>query len=102
ATPMTSPSLSGFRDPSRWRREVSPAGGGGVNIVSPVIDRGCRFAELFGTPSLRTADRKSAGASGVLEAPVIIGGPSRTRTLDPLIKSRSSKRLRKHSKDSPP
>src|SRR5205807_8273922 len=34
-----------------------------------------------------TADRKSAGASDVLEAPVIIGGPSRTRTLDPLIKS---------------
>jgi len=35
---------------------------------------------------LTSADRKSAGASGVLEAPVIIGGPSRTRTLDPLIK----------------
>ena len=34
-----------------------------------------------------TADGKSAGASGVLEAPVKIGGPSRTRTLDPLIKS---------------
>src|SRR5439155_11628276 len=27
------------------------------------------------------------GASDTLEAPVMIGGPSRTRTLDPLIKS---------------
>jgi hypothetical protein len=40
-----------------------------------------------GAAELRTADQKSAGASGVPEAPVIIGGPSRTRTLDPLIKS---------------
>ena len=28
------------------------------------------------------------GTSGVLEVPVTIGGPSRTRTVDPLIKSR--------------
>ena len=34
-----------------------------------------------------TADRKSAGTSGVLEVPAFVGGPSRTRTLDPLIKS---------------
>jgi hypothetical protein len=35
----------------------------------------------------RSADRKSAGTSDVLEVPVNNGGPSRTRTLDPLIKS---------------
>ncbi len=29
----------------------------------------------------------ATGTSGVLEVPVKIGGPSRTRTLDPLIKS---------------
>jgi hypothetical protein len=44
-----------------------------------------------------TADRKSAGTSGVLEAPVIVGGPSRTRTLDPLIKSRVQKRTQRNT-----
>jgi len=34
-----------------------------------------------------TDDQKSAGASDAVEAPVMIGGPSRARTLDPLIKS---------------
>ena len=31
--------------------------------------------------------KTATGTSGVLEAPVLIGGPSRTRTVDPLIKS---------------
>ena len=31
--------------------------------------------------------KSKSGAAGVLEAPDKIGGPSRTRTLDPLIKS---------------
>jgi hypothetical protein len=43
-------------------------------------------AYLLGLRSC-TADRKSAGTSGVLEVPAFVGGPSRTRTLDPLIKS---------------
>jgi len=30
---------------------------------------------------------KTAGTPAVLEVPVVFGGPSRTRTLDPLIKS---------------
>jgi hypothetical protein len=42
----------------------------------------------------RPADRKSAGASDALEAPVIIGGPSRTRTLGPPIKRRGPARRR--------
>jgi hypothetical protein len=36
------------------------------------------------------------------EPPPAQCGPSRTRTLDPLIKSRSRKRTRKHSKEPPP
>src|SRR2546422_1681056 len=31
--------------------------------------------------------KTATGTSGVLEVPVTIGGPSRTRTVDPLIKS---------------
>jgi len=41
----------------------------------------------FGVTEPTSAARKSAGASDALEAPAFIGGPSRTRTLDPLIKS---------------
>src|SRR2546423_15240452 len=55
--------------------------------VSPVADEACRFPWVSPVADLRTADQKSAGASDTLEAPVMIGGPSRTRTLDPLIKS---------------
>ena len=57
------------------------------NIVSPVVDPACRSSRAFRVDELRTADRKSAGTSGVLEVPAVVGGPSRTRTLDPLIKS---------------
>src|SRR6266508_912153 len=39
----------------------------------------------FGSP-LRSAERSAPGASEGSEAPDVIGGPSRTRTLDPLIK----------------
>jgi hypothetical protein len=31
--------------------------------------------------------KATTGTSGVLEVPAVVGGPSRTRTLDPLIKS---------------
>ena len=56
-------------------------------MVSPVVDPACRFSRAARVDERRTADRKSAGASDALEAPVIVGGPSRTLTLDPLIKS---------------
>ena len=35
----------------------------------------------------KTVAETATGTSGVVEVPVMIGGPSRTRTLDPLIKS---------------
>src|SRR5207244_8904380 len=35
----------------------------------------------------KTVAKTARGTSGVLEVPVTIGGPSRTRTVDPLIKS---------------
>jgi hypothetical protein len=35
----------------------------------------------------KTVAETATGTSGVVEVPVNIGGPSRTRTLDPLIKS---------------
>jgi hypothetical protein len=35
----------------------------------------------------RVRSKRNSGASADLEAPERIGGPSRTRTLDPLIKS---------------
>src|SRR5437773_248570 len=34
--------------------------------------------------------KTATGTSGVLEVPVTIGGPSRTRTVDPLIKRRGA------------
>jgi hypothetical protein len=64
------------------------AGGRAGQWIRPVVARGLTFPADFWMTELRSADRKSAGASGALEAPDLIGGPSRTRTLDPLIKSR--------------
>src|SRR5437762_1316057 len=58
-----------------------------VKSLSPIACSTRGFHWVFRLHEFRPADRKSAGASGALEAPVIIGGPSRTRTLDPLIKS---------------
>jgi hypothetical protein len=39
------------------------------------------------------AETTTTGTSPVREVPVTIGGPSRTRTLDPLIKSESERML---------
>jgi hypothetical protein len=71
----------------RARGSVSRGKAGSIPFPPSSI-RSADLLGLFVSPGSRTADRKSAGASGALEAPVIIGGPSRTRTLDPLIKSR--------------
>jgi hypothetical protein len=59
----------------------------GANRFPRGLIRACQFPCILRSQNLKPADTKSTGASGVLEAPVIIGGPSRTRTLDPLIKS---------------
>jgi hypothetical protein len=59
----------------------------GVKSLSPAVGSGLQISSDLGLAKSKPADRKSAGTSGVLEAPVLIGGPSRTRTLDPLIKS---------------
>jgi len=47
----------------------------------------------FGTrPGTRIKHLDESGVSGALETPDLIGGPSRTRTLDPLIKSDAERR----------
>ncbi len=66
---------------------VSAMGQGQVKSLSPrCLSRG-GFHWVFRHVERKPADRKSAGASDAPEAPVLIGGPSRTRTVDPLIKS---------------
>jgi len=52
-----------------------------------VFDPRRRRAAFSAGLSIGSPDRKSAGTSGVLEMPVIIGEPSGIRTLRPLIKS---------------
>ena len=59
----------------------------GVKSRSPAVRSGLQISLDLVLAKSKPADRKSAGASGVLEAPVLIGGPSGTRTPDPLIKS---------------
>ena len=53
---------------------------------------GASLAAPGGTGSTRKVVAKTTtGTSGVLEVPAVVGGPSRTRTLDPLIKSESGR-----------
>src|SRR5437870_9534657 len=57
------------------------------NAFPHFLTRDARRAAFLQVLGVGSADRKSAGTSGVLEMPVIIGEPSGIRTLDPLIKS---------------
>ena len=67
----------------------------GVDVARGVLLRGERPAHLRGGKNQRAL-------LVFWKCPLRIGGPSRTRTSDPLIKSRSPKRTRKHSKDPRP
>src|SRR5439155_9510877 len=83
--PMNSPCALGspWRAHNRSRNDGAKPG----QRVSPFFHPGLARDRMLRDRRSCIADRKSAGASDVLEAPVMIGGPSRTRTLDPLIKS---------------
>jgi len=75
------------------RMNTSPnAGSAGQrrgNAFPDLLTRPGAKTTFFAVIGVGTVDGESAGASDVMEAPVVIGGPSRTRTLDPLIKSPS-------------
>jgi hypothetical protein len=94
--PIRRSSKRSLRPSADRESKVPPWGEAGSNRFAPVVDPACGFPRSFRSPSSRTADRKSAGTSDVLEVPVVIGGPSRTRTLDPLIKSHFGERSMGH------
>src|SRR2546429_3557534 len=52
------------------------------------------FRSLDDESGSKVVAKTATGTSGVLEVPVTIGGPSRTRTVDPLIKSQLLYQLR--------
>ena len=60
---------------------------------APITYVAAALSHSKATPALRanvghqSGTKSKSGAPGVLEAPDKNGGPSRTRTLDPLIKS---------------
>jgi hypothetical protein len=61
----------------------------GVKSLSPAVGSGLQISLDLVLAKSKPADRKSAGASGVLEARVLIGGPRQgLETVDPLIKSK--------------
>lgn len=80
--------------------EVFRRWGNAGQIACPAVDPSMPIPWISRVAEPKPADRKSAGTPGVLEVPVRDGGPSRTRTLDPLIKSERRKRTRKQPPDS--
>jgi len=66
----------------------SSQGKDGATRCPIFLTRDARQAAFLLVLGVGSAERKSAGAPGVLEAPVSFGGPSGTRTPDPLIKRR--------------
>src|SRR5438445_12597375 len=101
AASASAAALVGEREAHGKRRRVSGPSTLGMNSAAAEsgANAGDEFPRFLTRTSVQaasslgrercTADRKSAGASDALEAPVMIGGPSRTRTLDPLIKRNS-------------
>ena len=77
-----------FQIPRRESPTTRPTHHGFCEALSPWSTKSSRpIIDVCGVKSFPPADQKSAGASDALEAPVVVGGPSGTRTPDPLIKS---------------
>jgi len=75
----------------------SSQGKDGATRCPIFLTRDARQAAFLLVLGVGSAERKSAAAPGVLEAPVSFGGPSGTRTPDPLIKSPNSQQKRNHT-----
>jgi hypothetical protein len=58
-----------------------------VDVSAPTLAREAASVSISESFSPQSAHKTVSGSSCVLELPERIGGPSRTRTLDPLIKS---------------